>query len=481
MERAAGILMHISSLPGNTGIGTFGKEAFEFVDFLEKSKQTYWQVLPMGPTGYGDSPYQSFSAFAGNPYFIDLQTLTDDGLLEESDWKKIKWSNATSAGEKESRVDYGAVYNGRRKVFSILYKNFKEQEADVTFEYEDFVNDNKFWLSDYAKFMSKKETEDPFNKPDYHKMLQFYFFKQWAEVKKYANEKGIKIIGDIPIYVSADSSDAVSNPKLFDMDEEGTPFEVAGCPPDYFTPEGQLWGNPLYDWEYHKKTKYAWWKKRIAASRKLYDVIRIDHFRGFASYYTIKNGAPNAIEGKWKDGPGIDVFNAIKKEFGEIPIIAEDLGFVTDDVIQLLKDTGFPGMKILQFAFGGNKNPYIPHNLERNFVAYISNHDTQTLAGWVKSVDENTLAKAKRYLGAKTEKEICAKMIETLFACVCDTAIFQVQDLLGLDDQQGRMNVPGAIGSNWSWRITKKQFETALQSKAELLADLTEFYERKPQ
>lgn len=479
-NRASGVLMHISSLPGNTGIGTLGKYAYQFVDYLKKYGQTYWQMLPICPTSYGDSPYQSFSTFAGNPYFIDFEKLEEQGLLTRSDWERVNW------GGNKNYVDYGLLYVERHKVFAKIQENF---ERNVPADFEKYCADNSFWLDDYALFMAIKdahngasfstwESDIKVRQPGsvrnwsercskrvrYYKILQYLFYKQWYELKKYANDNGIKIIGDIPIYVAADSSDVWTNPKQFALKGDLTPIEVAGCPPDAFSADGQLWGNPVYDWDYHKKTGYAWWKKRISECLKIYDVIRIDHFRGFDEYYCIPFGAENAKNGQWRKGPGAQLFSEIKKEFGDINIIAEDLGFLTPTVIQMLKDVGFPGMKVLQFAFDSREeSDYIPHRYGHNSVVYTGTHDNDTILGWCKSAGADDVAFAKKYLRAESDDELRQEMMISALSCVANTCILCMQDLIGLDGAS-RMNIPSTVGSNWKWRasenqITDKQFE----------------------
>lgn len=472
--------MHISSLPGNTGIGTLGKYAYQFVDYLKKYGQTYWQMLPICPTSYGDSPYQSFSTFAGNPYFIDFEKLESEGLLSHDDWAKVNW------GDNKNYVDYGLLYVERHKVFAKIQENFNK---NIPADFEKYCSDNSFWLDDYALFMAIKdahngasfstwESDIKVRQPgavvnwsercakriQYYKILQYLFYKQWYELKKYANDNGIKIIGDIPIYVAADSSDVWTNPKQFDLKGDLTPVEVAGCPPDAFSADGQLWGNPVYNWEYQKQTGYAWWKKRISECLKIYDVIRIDHFRGFDEYYCIPFGSPNAKVGQWRKGPGAALFNEIKKEFGDINIIAEDLGYLTDTVIQMLKDVGFPGMKVLQFAFDSREeSDYIPHRYGHNSVVYTGTHDNDTILGWCKSAGADDVAFAKKYLRANSDDELRQEMMISALSCVANTCILCMQDLIGLDGS-ARMNIPSTVGNNWKWRaseeqITDKQFE----------------------
>ena len=472
-KRASGVLMHISSLPGDTGIGTMGKYAYKFVDYLEKYGQTYWQMLPICPTGYGDSPYQSFSTFAGNPYFIDFEILESDGLLDHSDWEDINW------GESRQSIDYGTLYTERNKVFAKIQEKFNR---NIPADFESYCSTNSFWLDDYALFMAVKDEHKgkPFSEwendiklrePDavgiwterckeriqYYKMLQYLFFRQWYALKRYANDRGIKIIGDIPIYVASDSSDVWTNPKQFMLQDDLTPVEVAGCPPDAFSADGQLWGNPVYNWEYQKDTGYAWWKQRISESLKIYDVIRIDHFRGFDEYYCIPFGSPNAKGGQWRKGPGAALFAEIKKEFGSLNIIAEDLGYLTPSVIQMLKDVGFPGMKLLQFAFDSREGSnYIPYLYEHNSVVYTGTHDNDTILGWTKSAKAEDVAFAKRYLRADSDDGLRKEMMLCALTSVANTCILCMQDLIGLAGE-ARMNHPSTVGSNWKWRATEDQ------------------------
>ena len=472
-ERSSGVLMHISSLPGKTGIGTMGQQAYNFVDFLSKAGQTYWQILPLCPTSYGDSPYQSFSTFAGNPYFIDFELLEKDGYIKASDYENIVWSGS------ESYVDYGTLYNQRKICFDIICKNFAKKPAK---DYEKFCQENAFWLDDFALFMAIKdahngaafgEWEDDIRvrrapalekwskkcgaQAENYKILQYLFYKQWADLKAYANKKGIGIIGDIPIYVAADSADVWTNPGNFMLDKNKVPVEVAGCPPDAFTEDGQLWGNPIYNWKAMKKDGYSWWKKRLGASLKNYDVIRIDHFRGFDSYYCIPYGAKNAKKGVWREGPGIDLFNELKKEFGEMQIIAEDLGYLTDSVKKMLKDSGFPGMKVLQFAFGcGVESEYLPFRYEKNSVVYTGTHDNDTINGWVETASEKDINFAMEYLRLNKKEEILSNLMITGLASVCNTCVLTMQDLIGLGSE-ARINTPSTVGNNWKWRATEDQ------------------------
>lgn len=487
-KRSNGVLMHISSLPGNTGIGTLGKPAYDFVDFLKKSSQTYWQILPICPTSYGDSPYQSFSTFAGNPYFIDFELLVGQDFLQKKDYENISW------GSDETQVDYGLLYEQRHKLFSIIQKNF---EKNTPADFESFCKENAFWLDNYSLFMAikdahngvsflewekeiinreeqslKKWTEKCSDRINYYKILQYLFFAQWNNLKKYANDNGIKIIGDIPIYVAADSADVWSNPEQFMLDENHIPIEVAGCPPDGFSADGQLWGNPVYNWDYMKKDNYSWWKKRLEMSLKNYDVLRIDHFRGFDSYYCIPFGDTTAKNGVWKKGPGTALFEEIKKCYGELPIIAEDLGFLTDSVRQMLKDVGYPGMKVLQFAFDSRENSdYLPHSYSKNSVVYTGTHDNDTVIGWTSSAPAEDYSNAKKYLRTN-DKNFPTEMMLAAIESVSNTCILCMQDLIGLDGS-ARMNTPSTVGNNWKWRATQNQIT---ENISEFLSYYTKLY-----
>ena len=414
--RKSGILMPVSSLPGNYGIGSFSKESYKFVDFLKKANQKIWQILPLGPTGYGDSPYQSFSTFAGNPYFIDLEKLVEEGLLTQEECEEFSYGN------DECCVDYANIYNSRQV---LLKKAYERSNIVADDEFQKFVQENQFWLDDYALYMAIKdelggcswtfwEEDIKLRKPeslavyreklqkemDCYRFQQYYFLKQWLQLKEYANENGIEIIGDIPIYVSLDSADAWANPELFQLDENCNPKAVAGCPPDAFSADGQLWGNPLYDWGYHKNTGFDWWCRRMEHCFKMYDVVRIDHFRGFDEYFSIPAKATTAKEGHWEQGPGMELFHAIRNRIGDKQIIAEDLGTLTPTVKKLLADSGFPGMKILAFAFDHyGKSDYLPHNYDRNCVAYTGTHDNETLTGWFTSISDEERAIFYKVLG----------------------------------------------------------------------------------
>lgn len=489
--RTSGILLHISSLPSDYGIGTMGKEAYKFVDFLKSARQSVWQILPVGPTSYGDSPYQSFSTNAGNPYFIDLDLLLDEGLLKKEEYSNLKW------GSDSKKVDYEAVYNNRFKVLRKAFDRFKT--GDMT-DFNAFLHENEMWISNYALFMSIKdanngiswlEWDEGLRKRDPHALwefkssheedvlfwefVQFKFFEQWKALKKYANGSGISIVGDIPIYVALDSAEVWVYPDLFELDSNLMPTAVAGCPPDAFSPTGQLWGNPLYNWERHKEFNYNWWVERIRSATSLYDIVRIDHFRGFEGYYAIPYGDATAEHGEWRKGPGIDLFTAVKKELGELPIIAEDLGFLTEDVHKLLSKSGFPGMKVLEFAFDPREESnYLPHTYTQNSVVYAGTHDNSTILGWIDELDKPTLDFCKKYLN--TEDDILWCMIRTAMASVSDTAVIQMQDYLGLGSE-ARMNIPSTLGGNWQWRMTKRDITKKL---AEKIADITRTYGRCP-
>lgn len=490
--RASGILMHISSLPSPWGIGTFGKAAYEFVDFLHRTGQQYWQILPVGPTSYGDSPYQSFSTFAGNPYFIDLDFLREDGLLEPGEYEALPWSRS------KAYVDYGTLYELRYPVLrKAALRGLKRDAKEVAA----FREENAFWTEDYALFMALKEANNgkswqEWEKPlrerepgalaecrktygeeiDFWIYLQFLFFRQWKNLKAYARKQEVSLVGDLPIYVALDSADVWSSPSLFALDENLVPKKVAGVPPDYFSADGQLWGNPLYDWEAHKKQNYAWWIARVQAARELYDLIRIDHFRGFASYCEIPYGDKNARRGKWVPGPGIELFQALGKALGPLPIIAEDLGVLTEDVTELLEESGYPGMKVLQFAFdSGWDNVYLPHNHVENSVVYTGTHDNDTVVHWWY----HTLTKRQRketaeYLRLTNREGIHWGMVRAAWSSVAKLAVAPIQDILGLDGQ-ARMNTPSTLGNNWRFRITPDQLTPAVEKR---LLQMTRMYGR---
>ena len=494
-ERSSGILFHPTSLPGKYGIGTLGKEAYAFIDFLKKSRQKLWQIFPLGPTGYGDSPYQSFSSFAGNPYLIDFDLLIEAHLLSEEDLRDVFF------GDNEEYIDYGAIYNQKYPLLRKAYENFKSSDNhEMKENLEHFKRENASWLNDYSLYISLKNHFNglPWNEwahdiknrehgamehyrneladdIEYHNFIQFLFFKQWGDVKRYANENGIKIIGDIPIFVAADSSDAWANPEIFLFDEERKPVKVAGVPPDYFSATGQLWGNPLYNWQKLKETNYSWWVERVRANLSTCDIIRIDHFRGFEAYWAVPYGDDTAINGQWELGPGIDLFNAIKSQLGELPIIAEDLGLMTQGVIDLREATGFPGMKILGFAFdSGEENDYLPHTYTKNCVVYTGTHDNDTLIGWFQKAKEEDRQFARDYLNSRSDDEIHWDAIRGAWSSVASMAISPVQDFLGLGSE-ARINTPGIAAGNWQWRLRHGVLTDEL---AERIAKLTRVYSR---
>ena len=479
--RTSGVLMPISSLPSPYGIGTMGKQAKKFVDFLDKAGQKYWQILPICPTSYGDSPYQSFSSFAGNPYFIDLEYLCKDKLLTKKECGSFDW------GGSEKYIDYGIMYISRYKLLKKAYARFVKNIPD---DYEQFCKTEAEWLDEYALFMALKDANDGVawfewdedlkkRKPEaidaakkeyaddikFYKMLQYLFFKQWRQLKAYANSKNIEIIGDVPIYVAGDSADVWANPKQFYLDEDLNPIEVAGCPPDAFSADGQLWGNPLFRWDVMKKDGYTWWTKRISAMADLYDIIRIDHFRGFDSYYAIPAEDDTAKNGEWKEGPGMDLFKVLEKKLGKLPIIVEDLGFLTPSVIKLLKDSGFPGMKVVQFAFDSREDSdYLPHNYPKNCVVYTGTHDNDTVMGWMKTAPKSAVKFAKEYLNLTKEEGYNWGMMRAAWSSVADMAIVPMQDILGLGSE-ARINTPSTIGENWKWRATADQIDNSIAKK----------------
>ena len=495
-KRAAGILLPISSLPSKYGIGCFSKSAYEFVDQLEAAGQSYWQILPLGPTSYGDSPYQSFSTFAGNPYFVCLEDLIEEGVLTEEE------CDAVNFGDHPSYVDYGKLYEGR---FGLLRKAYERSNIYENPQFHEFCNANYWWLDDYALFMAVKKRFDGKawsewakdirlrweNALDYYrrelyfdiefyKYIQFKFQEQWKKLKTYANEKDIKIIGDIPIYVAFDSADTWANPQNYQFDEENLPVAVAGCPPDAFSATGQLWGNPLYKWDYHKSQNYDWWVQRVNHCFEMYDVVRIDHFRGFDEYYSIPYGDLTAENGHWEKGPGMDLFNTIKNRLGEKQIIAEDLGYMTDTVRELVKDSGYPNMKVLEFAFDsrdtGSASDYLPHNYPNNCVVYTGTHDNETLASWYKTIRPEERQMVKDYLHNQkvTEKTVHTEMIVLAMRSVADTCIIPIQDYFGYDNS-ARMNHPSTTGSNWKWRLTEGEITEEMLKE---IGELTRIYGR---
>ncbi len=528
--RKSGILLHPTSLPSKYGIGDLGESAYSFVDFLKKANQRIWQILPLGHTSFGDSPYQSFSTFAGNPLLISIDKLIEENLLTEAEVGEIPIFS-------ETKVEYGKVMDFKYSLLRKSYSKFKTiTNKKFLSEYNSFCKKNESWLDDYCLFISLKnhfieERKNTWETPEYkaykkanektlsentindcfygaswnswpddiasrkkgavekwtrklkneigfYKFLQYKFFEQWKSIKNYANKNNIEIIGDIPIFVAADSADTWSNPRLFRMDSKGYPIEVAGVPPDYFSETGQLWGNPLYDWQYHEKTKYDWWAKRIKNMLSLVDTVRIDHFRAFDSYWSIPYGSETAVTGEWKKGPGAKFFRTIEKSLGigSLPIIAEDLGDLNKEVIELRDELGFPGMKILQFAFGsGAKNEYLPHNYKgTNFIVYTGTHDNDTTLGWYTSTNEETRDYARRVLNV-TGSDIAWDLIRAAFASIADTAVIPLQDVLCLNSD-ARMNTPGISGGNWQFR-----FKDGLltDEKAQGLAYFTELYNRQ--
>lgn len=482
------ILMHISSLPSEYGIGKMGRHAFAFVDFLKKSGIKCWQILPLSPTSYGDSPYQSFSVNAGNPYFIDFEILEEDGLLERNEYSGIVWES------NPDKVDYSLIYDHCFDILRVAYSRFKPSKFP---EYKTFCIDNKEWLDEYALFMALKfkydgkawyewESDLAMHKAKavaavkkelkkdigFYKFIQFEFSRQWNTLKAYANENEIEIIGDIPIYCALDSVEAWAMPKLFWFDKNKTPVAVAGCPPDDFSPTGQLWGNPLYNWEYHKKTGYEWWIDRIKRASELYDIVRIDHFRGFESYYTIPYGNEDATIGEWKKGPNHELFRLAEQKLGKLNIIAEDLGFITPEVRKLLNKSGYPGMKVLQFGFSDGENEHLPHNFSStNCYAYTGTHDNETLIGWIETLSAKSLKFTKKYLNVKKKSEIPMAVVRAAWGSVAQTAVAQIQDFLD-SGKDGRMNTPSTLGTNWQFRTQESDFTPALAKKIKKLNKL---------
>ncbi len=522
-ERKSGVLLHPTSLPGKAGIGTLGKEAYKFIDWLESAGQSLWQILPLGPTGYGDSPYASFSTFAGNPLLIDFDFLVEKG------WVEKKTVAVPDYIKPDGNVDFGSVVWWKMPVLKTAASYFMENATDEDKRaYKSFCKKTDGWLDDFSVFMSikqfydekaaeekpvssmwnvywpkelaacKKEAVQEWKKAHFHeieeiKIIQFFFDVQWAALKEYANSKGISIIGDIPIFVAPDSADVWSNQKLFYVDENGIPKAVAGVPPDYFCADGQLWGNPLYDWEQMKADGYKWWINRIKRVLELTDILRIDHFRGFESYWSVPYGSKNAINGEWKKGPGQDLFKAIRRKLGDVGIIAEDLGIITEEVRKLRVDCKLPGMKVLQFAFSiqeasenGMKNSFLPHMFEtKDCVVYTGTHDNDTLQGWLESCDEKTLVLVASYFKscrisfakAKTlvaSGELRKLMINAVISSSAVLAVIPMQDILGTGSE-GRMNMPSTTGANWSWRMPKGSLK---KSSAEELRFVSELYGR---
>lgn len=490
-KRECGVLLSVSSLPSKYGIGCFSKSAYDFVDQLKKAGQSCWQILPLGPTSYGDSPYQSFSTFAGNPYFISLEALVEEGVLTEEECDAIDF------GTDDDSVDYAKIYEGR---FALLRKAYERSDITKNQDFIRFQAEEGYWLKDYALFMAVKERfgGEPWsewaedirlrwqNALDYYRRelyydiefqeyMQFKFYEQWNKLKAYANEKNIRIIGDIPIYVAMDSADAWASPWLFKLDGENRPTQVAGCPPDGFSPTGQLWGNPLYNWDVHRQSGFEWWIKRLAHCFKMYDVVRIDHFRGFDEYYAIPYGDTTAANGWWEKGPGMDLFRTISHRLGHKDIIAEDLGFMTDSVRRLVQESGYPNMKVIEFAFDerdtGNASDYLPHNYSGNCVVYTGTHDNETIAGWFKGIPDREKTLVRQYLNNYLDKDedIYKDIICMVMRSVAELCIIPMQDYLGLDNT-ARMNQPSTLGKNWKWRLKEGQFTEELQEEMKTLA-----------
>ena len=481
--------MPISSLPSPHGIGTLGAEARKFVDFLADAGQSWWQILPVGPTSYGDSPYQSFSAYAGNPYFVDLDLLCEDGLLTPAEVNSVNW------GTDPAKVDYSAIYNSRFPLLHLAMERGWERDADKVAA---FSEENASWLPDYALFMAVKRhfgmqswTEWPdedirLRRPEavarYQEELaddirlftyiQYLFFRQWEDLRSYAHEKGIGIIGDLPIYVAMDSADVWADPRAFQLDERNVPAEVAGVPPDYFTADGQLWGNPLYDWDAMKADGYTWWIRRIAGASRLYDILRIDHFRGLESYWAVPYGETTAKIGRWVKGPGMGLIGVLTEKFPNIQFIAEDLGYLTPEVRQLLEDSGLPGMKVLEFAFDSREAAnYLPHTYPRHCVCYAGTHDNATLMGWKDEAAPADIAMARQYLGLNDEEGFHWGVLRGGQSSVADLFVAQMQDYLGLGSE-ARMNTPGILGGNWQWRMLSGQITDALTARIAGMARL---------
>lgn len=530
-ERNAGILMPVSSLPSPYGIGTFGKDAYDFVTFVKECNHKYWQVLPLGPTTYGDSPYQSYSAFAGNPYFVDLDMLIEAGFLLKSEVISRDWGDGIvpvnvseddavngrfgtyrdgNIGD-ERYVSYEKIYNNRFDILRIAYNRFKAACAEskktlakglpLYKQFDNFVKDNADWIEDYALFMALKshsnnvswgewETDIKFRKPEamsryeeqlsddigYWKFIQFEFYLQWNALKQYANSNGIEIIGDIPIYMGYDSVDVWANQGEFQLDENLTPIKVAGVPPDAFSDAGQKWGNPLYDYDKMEANGFSWWRKRMAASAKLYDVIRIDHFIGIVKYYTIPADMPDARQGEYRQGPGQKLLDVINESIGDKKIIAEDLGVEVPEVAKILKENGYPGMKVLEFAFGGDrKNPHLPYNYTQNLVCYGGTHDNETLLGFFEDRGDWELGYAYDYLDTRDKGRMVDQVFRAAYSSVAVLTVFAVQDILKLGNW-ARMNLPSSMGNNWKWRMQKGQLG---QHELECMRYLASVFDRE--
>lgn len=481
--------MHISSLPSCYGIGTLGKEAYKFVDFLEKAGQSVWQVLPIGHTSYGDSPYQSYSSYAGNPYFIDFDMLCAEGLLKAEDYSHIPREMETD------KVDYGFLYETRFPVLKKAAENLLDNPPE---DFYIFLDENRCWIEDYAAFMAKKEKYNGMGREEWdkadrcknekavsekeektakiYKVIQYLFFNQWFKLKKYANGKGVEIMGDLPIYCASDSADVWADGEVFLLDENYLPYLVAGCPPDGFSPLGQRWGNPLYNWEKLEQRDFDWWVERLKYSLRVFDMVRIDHFRGFDSFFAIDAKEDNAVNGKWLDGPKMKLFDAFARQIsGNLPVVAEDLGFLTENVKELLKNTGYPGMKLLQFAFESREDgDYLPHNYPVNSICYIGTHDNDTALGWYKTCRKEDREKAKKYFNLTDEEGISYGLIRGAMSTVSDLCIICMQDYLSLDST-ARMNTPSTNCGNWQWRVKRADLTDEL---AEKIYNITKLYGR---
>ena len=493
MNRYAGVLLSVTSLPSRYGIGCFDSAAYKFVDWLEKAGQRYWQILPLGSTAHGgsdDSPYQSYSAFAGNPYLINLEALIGQGLLRQEE------CDAVAFGDNPAKVDFDLLAQNR---LQLLHKAYERSHIGDNPEFHAFCQDNAWWLDDYALFMALKSffadvpfiqwptdirmhwgfALDYYNEKlyfdvEFQKYLQFLFARDWFALKAYANSKHIQIVGDIPIYVSPDGADVWAHPELFQLDTENKPYAIAGCPPDAFAADGQVWGNPLYRWDYHRATGYEWWCSRMWYSFRLYDVVRIDHFRGFDAYFSIPAGADSAKYGHWEPGPGMDLFNTIRWNLGDVQVIAEDLGTMTDSVRELVRSSGYPNMKVVQFALDEGdicaSNDYWPHNYGQNCVVYTGTHDNETIAGWFAGLSPAAKAKIRDYLCDYTtpDSQIYRSLINLAMTSTAKDCIVPIQDYLGLPNT-ARMNMPGTVGFNWRWRLTREQLTDALAQELKAL------------
>ena len=488
--RQSGILMHITSLPGPYGVGTMGKQAFDFVDFLKKAGQSLWQILPLAPTGYGDSPYQSCSTYAGNHYLIDLDTLIEDGLLLPEEVQNIHWCNL------EGQADFGLLYQNRLTVLRKAWQRFENHAA-----LDAFCEENSDWLPDFTLYMALKDETGGLpwyqweeglkhRNPEaiaqargrlqesirFYSFVQYLFDKQWNALREYAHENGIRIIGDVPIYVPLDSADVWSAPGLFRLDQDLNPEAVAGCPPDGFTADGQLWGNPLYRWDAHKAQGYHWWLRRLAAAGKRYDIVRVDHFRAFEAYWAVPYGDTTARNGKWIKGPGMDFVNAVKSGLPKLELIAEDLGYLTQEVLDLRDNSGWPGMKVLEFAFDSKEpSDYLPHGYTKNSVCYTGTHDNMTMRQWFETSSQEAVEYAAEYMRLTEDEGYVWGTIRTAMSCVSDWCVVQLQDYLNLG-AEARMNFPGTMTDcNWTWRLQPGLLTDEL---AERILKLTRLYGR---